>query len=75
MTVTKQELLGHLAQVRGVDAEEVAAAFGVPYPTAAMALLRLTRQGLVTRALDPASGLYWYALSPRGLERLRYFND
>jgi DNA-binding IclR family transcriptional regulator len=71
----KQELLGYLGRARGVDAEEVAAAFGVPYPTAAMALLRLTRQGLVNRALDPASGLYWYALSRRGLERLSYLND
>jgi len=71
----KQELLAYLRSARGVDAEEVAAAFGVPYPTAAMALLRLSRQGLVTRALDPASGLYWYALSRRGLERLSYLND
>jgi DNA-binding IclR family transcriptional regulator len=71
----KRELLAYLRSTRGVDAEEVADAFGVPYPTAAMALLRLTRQGLVTRALDPASGLYWYALSRRGLERLSYLDN
>lgn len=71
----KHELLSYLRAAPSVDAEEVAVAFGVPYPTAAMALLRLTRQGLVTRALDPASGLYWYALSRRGLERLGYLND
>jgi DNA-binding MarR family transcriptional regulator len=71
----KQQVLAYLRSAQGVDADEVATAFGVTYPTAAMALLRLTRQGLATRALDPGSGLYWYALTPRGLERLRYLND
>jgi DNA-binding MarR family transcriptional regulator len=75
MTVTKEQLLDYLARVPAVEAEELAAALGVPYPTAAMALLRLTRQGLVTRSIDPASGLYWYALTPRGRERLRYLNN
>jgi DNA-binding IclR family transcriptional regulator len=72
--MSKFELLEHLARVGEANGVEVAQAFALPYPTAAMALLRLTRQGLVTRSLDPASGLYWYALSPRGLERLRYLN-
>jgi len=71
----KHDVLSFLGTARGADAAEVASALGVPYPTAAIALLRLTRQGLVTRSIDPASGLYWYALTPRGRERLRYLND
>ena len=69
----KHELLDYLAQVGSADAFEVAEAFGLEYPAAAMALLRLARQGLVTRSVDNASGLYWYALSAHGQARLDYF--
>ena len=73
--MTKPELLRFLVQAGDVDAHEAAEAFGLPYPAAAMALLRLTRQGLVARRLDPDSGLYWYALTGKGLDRLVYFQD
>jgi DNA-binding transcriptional ArsR family regulator len=71
--MTKPELLHFLARHKSPDAFEVAQAFELPYPTAAMALLRLTRQGLAERRLDPESGLYWYALSDQGRARLAYF--
>lgn len=71
--MTKPDLLGFLADHKSADAFEVARAFELPYPAAAMALLRMTRQGLVERRLDPESGLYWYALSDHGRARLAYF--
>jgi TPR repeat protein len=71
--MTKAEALNYLARMRHADAFQVAAAFELPYPAAAMALLRLTRQGLVERRLDPESGLYWYKLSAQGRARLAYF--
>lgn len=73
--MTKPELLDHLARVRDADAHEVAEVFGLPYPAAAMALLRLTRQGLVVRRLDPGTGMYWYALTEQGEQRLAYFRS
>lgn len=71
--VTKHQLLEHLAEVEDASAREVAAALGVPYAAAAMALLRLGRQGLVLRYLDPDRGTYWYTLSAHGQARLAYF--
>ena len=72
--MTKVELLAFLAQRDDADAHEVAWAFDMPYATAAMALLRLTRQGLVLRHIDLKDTVYVYALSDRGAERLAYFN-
>ena len=73
--MTKPELLDHLARVRDADAHEVAEVFGLLYPAAAMALLRLTRQGLVVRHLDPESAMYWYTLTEQGEKRLAYFRS
>ena len=72
--MTKPELLRFLAHRGDADAHDVAWAFDLPYATAAMALLRLTRQGLVMRHIDPEDTVYVYALSDRGTERLTYFN-
>ena len=72
--MTKFELLEFLAEHGATDAHEVAWAFDLPYAAAAMALLRLTRQGLVMRHIDPDDTVYGYALSDRGVERLVYFN-
>jgi DNA-binding MarR family transcriptional regulator len=69
----KQDVLQHLARVGRVDAIELAEAFGMPYPAAAMMLLRLLRQGLVARYRDDDPPLYWYELTANGLARLRYF--
>ncbi len=73
--MTKRELLEFLAESAEAGATEVAAAFGVPYPVAAMGLLRLARQGLASRYIDPERGTYWYSLSDRGHARLAYFRD
>ena len=71
----KVELLAFLSERAQADAFEVAQAFGESYPSAAMALLRALRQGLVERLEDPDSGSYWYRLSARGQARLVYLQD
>ena len=71
--MTKAELLEYLAFAGEADADDIAQAFELPYPTAAMALLRATRQGLLVRRLDPDEGIYWYTLSEHGQRRLAYF--
>ena len=72
--MTKLGLLRELDRHVQPDACEMAVALGVSYPAAAMALLRLTRQGLVTRFRDPESDLYWYELTTKGEARLDYLN-
>ena len=72
--MTKHDLLEYLDDAGQADADEVARVFDLPYATAAMALLRLTRQALVLRHIDPEDTVYVYALSDRGAERLAYFN-
>ncbi len=72
--MTKFELLEFLAEHGDTDAHEVARAFDLPYAATAMALLRLTRQGLVLRDIEPEDNAYVYELSDRGAERLVYFN-
>ena len=71
----KNDVLEYLAKAGESDATEAAAVFDVSYATAAMALLRLTRQNLVARFVDPEHGTYWYRLSPRGQARLKYFHS
>ena len=71
----KQELLAYLEQIQQGDALEVAAHFGVSYATAAMALLRLTRQDLTARYLDGESELYCYELTPKGIDRLDFLSE
>jgi DNA-binding MarR family transcriptional regulator len=73
--MTKHQLLHFLGQRGSADAFEVAEASGLDYPAAAMALLRLSRQGLVIRYRDTDSGLYWYELSAHGQARLDYFQN
>ncbi len=71
--MTKHDLLEYLDNTGQADAHEVAQVFELPYATAAMALLRLTRQGLVLRHMDPTAEIYCYTLSDRGMARLAYF--
>src|SRR5262245_43558894 len=70
----KRDLLAYLAEVGDADAMETADAFAIPYPTAAMALLRLVRQGLAHREPN-TGGAYRYSLLERGFERLAYFDS
>ena len=69
----KWELLEHLGSVGNATAIDVADALGESYAAAAMALLRLARQGLATRSHVSDSAAYAYQLSPRGWERLEFF--
>jgi DNA-binding MarR family transcriptional regulator len=73
--MTKHDLLEHLAVGGRADAMDVADSFGLTYAAAAMALLRLARQGLVHRYVDPDDGLYFYELSERGHARLAFFRN
>ncbi len=73
--MTKHALLAHLSNVGEADAAEMAAALGIPYATSAMALLRLVRQHLASRVVDPHRGLYAYRLTDHGHARLAFFED
>jgi hypothetical protein len=73
--MNKEDLLGYLAYSGGADAVEVAGSMDSTYFAASMALLRLCRQSLVSRHIDPDTGIYWYDLTDRGAERLAYFES
>jgi DNA-binding MarR family transcriptional regulator len=73
--MTKHALLVHLAEVGEADAAEMASALRVSYATSAMALLRLVRQHLASRVVDPHRGLYAYRLTDHGHARLAFFED
>jgi DNA-binding MarR family transcriptional regulator len=75
MNERKALLLHHLAQVPDAAAGEVAAAAGISLPAAGMALVRLVRAGLATRAWDPHRRSYFYSISPRGEARVKFFSD
>ncbi len=73
--LAKSEILAHLARIEDADARDIAQAFIVRYSVAAMALLRLVRQGLVERSRETMRGPYRYRLLPRGRDRLRYLQQ
>ena len=73
--MTKLAFLRELDRFDRPDAREIAVALGVSYSTAAMALLRLLRKGLVARYRDPESDLYWYELTANGEVRLDYLDE
>lgn len=73
--MTKHDLLAYLADVGEAAAADMASALGVPYATSAMAALRLVRQHLASRAVDPDRGLYAYQLTDHGHARLRFFEN
>ncbi len=70
--VAKRDLLDYLERADEADATDVARAIGIRYSVAAMSLLRLVRQGLANRRLDPERGVYRYRISERGRSRLTY---
>jgi predicted transcriptional regulator len=69
----KQELLEYLNLNEQVAAEEVAYAMQMSYSATAMALVRLVRQDLAARHIDPDSQLYIYEITRKGEARLDYF--
>jgi DNA-binding IclR family transcriptional regulator len=72
MKVDVLELVGVYA---GLSAEEVADSLGTGRAAAAMALLRLLRQGLAWRWVEANDAHFHYALTERGVERLSYLTD
>ena len=72
-TMNKTQLLEYLESNDPVDADQVADAMQLSYAAAAMALLRLVRQDLASRYVDPDTRLYEYELTPKGEARLSYF--
>jgi transcription initiation factor IIE alpha subunit len=70
--MSKVGLLELLHRADIVTADGVSAELGVERPAASMALLRLSRQGLARRWIDPDDSCLRYELSERGLQRLNY---
>jgi len=73
--MTKRDVLVYLADVGEADARRNGSALGVPYATSAMAALRLVRQHLATRAVDPAPGTLRLPADDHGHARLAFFED
>lgn len=73
--MTKYALLARVCDAGEADAFEMANALGVSYATSAMALLRLVRQHLASRVVDPYRGRYIYQLTDHGHARLAFFAD
>jgi len=71
-SLDKSELLEYLDQYESANSDDVARALNVTYSVAAMALLRLVRQDLVTRYKHPEHHVYVYELTPKGEARLAY---
>ena len=69
----KQELLEYLDLNEHVAAAEVANATQKSYSATAMALMRLVRQDLAARHIDPDTQLLVYEITPKGEARLDYF--
>lgn len=73
--MTKHDVLDYLASTSEAEAQVLANALGIPYATAAMALLRLVRQGLASRSVDSHRDAYAYRLTDHGHARLAFFNE
>ncbi len=71
-SMAKCDVLTYLARVPDASAAAVGDALRLSLPAAGMALLRLTRSGLVARALDPREQCYYYSLTPQGRARLDF---
>ena len=69
----KQELLQYLDLNECTDAKDIADVMHTSYSATAMALMRLVRQDLATRCVDPDTQLYVYEITPKGEARLYYF--
>ena len=71
--MNKIELLEYLDSHEHTDADEVASVMDMSYPATAMALLRLVRQDLAARRIDPDTQLHVYEITPKGEARLDFF--
>lgn len=73
--MAKGNIMHFLSRVPDAPAADVAAGLGVSLPAAGMALLRLTRGGLVCRTFDPHTQCYYYALTDKGRARLQFLQQ
>jgi len=69
----RRAILAYLTGVSDACAVDVADALGMSLPAAGMQLLRLTRNGLVSRVFDRRDGVHSYSLTPKGQARLEFF--
>lgn len=68
----KLDVLNILGRHDDLDASSVAQWIGCTRAAAGMLLLRLTRQGLIGRALDSDDRVLFYSLTEKGRVRLAY---
>jgi DNA-binding MarR family transcriptional regulator len=71
--MNKARLLYTIDAFDHADAVEIAEALELNYSSVAMGLLRLVRQGLATRYIDPDTQLLVYEITPKGEARIDYF--
>jgi len=73
--MNKAILLSALDSLEQADAVDIAEILQRDYPSTAMGLLRLVRQDLASRYLDPDIHLYVYEITPKGEARLDFFEE
>ena len=70
--MNKAKLLHTIDAFDHADAVEIAEALESNYSSVAMGLLRLVRQDLASRYMDPNAQRFIYELTPKGEARLDY---
>lgn len=73
--MNKAILLSALDSLEQADAVDIAEILQRDYPSTAMGLLRLVRQDLASRYLDPDTQRYVYEITPKGEARLDFFEE
>ena len=71
--MNKIELLEYLDSHDPTDADDIADVMQMSYSATAMALMRLVRQDLAARHIDPDTQLHVYEITPKGEARLDYY--
>ena len=71
--MNKIELLEYLDSHDPTDADDIADVMQMSYSATAMALMRLVRQDLAARHIDPDTQLHVYEITPKGEVRLDFF--
>lgn len=71
--MNKAKLLYTIDAFNQADAVEIANMLELDYSSTAMGLLRLVRQDLAARSVDPDTQRFVYELTPKGEGRLDYF--
>ena len=73
--MNKAILLSALDSLEQADAVDIAEILQRDYPSTAMGLLRLVRQDLASRYLNPDTQLYVYEITLKGEARLDFFEE